>query len=243
MLRVNADDYGRSGQETDAVVACDKAGRLTSASAMVFMADSGRAAQAAAGLKLDIGLHLNLSERFSAPPASRPLVNAHDRIVRFLSASKYAVVLYHPLLKRDFRIAVEAQLEEFARRYGRAPSHIDGHQHMHLSLNVLLDGLIPAGSTVRRSFSFEKGEKGALNRRYRRWIDRRLERTYQTSDFFFNLDPDEPAQLDRVFQLAEGAAVELMTHPVRCAEFTYLMSEEYLAAFQRLRLSDRAVRS
>jgi predicted glycoside hydrolase/deacetylase ChbG (UPF0249 family) len=37
MLIINADDFGRSTVETDAILGCYKAGRITSVSAMVFM--------------------------------------------------------------------------------------------------------------------------------------------------------------------------------------------------------------
>src|SRR5437868_14435949 len=40
---LNADDWGRSGAETDAALRCYKGGRITSVSAMVFMQDSERA--------------------------------------------------------------------------------------------------------------------------------------------------------------------------------------------------------
>ena len=49
---------------------------------------------------------------------------------------------------------VKAQLEEFERLYGRAPNRIDGHHHAHLCANVVLAGLLPAGTIVRRNFSF-----------------------------------------------------------------------------------------
>ena len=47
------------------VLDCLRQGRLTSASAMVFMADSVRAAEVARELDLDLGLHLNLSQPFT----------------------------------------------------------------------------------------------------------------------------------------------------------------------------------
>ena len=66
MLIINADDWGRSLAETDAALECYKAGRITSVSAMVFMGDSERAAELAKENKLDVGLHLNFTDRFTA---------------------------------------------------------------------------------------------------------------------------------------------------------------------------------
>ncbi len=62
MLIVNADDLGRSKAATDAAMVCYAKGRITSTSAMVFMMDSERAAEAASGAGLDVGLHVNFSE-------------------------------------------------------------------------------------------------------------------------------------------------------------------------------------
>ena len=62
MIIINADDWGRSERETDAALSTYKRGRITSASAMVFMRDSGRAADLAKDAGIDVGLHFNLSE-------------------------------------------------------------------------------------------------------------------------------------------------------------------------------------
>ena len=65
MLIINADDWGRSVAETDAALRCYKEGRITSVSAMVFMEDSERAAELAKENELDVGLHLNFTDKFT----------------------------------------------------------------------------------------------------------------------------------------------------------------------------------
>jgi predicted glycoside hydrolase/deacetylase ChbG (UPF0249 family) len=238
VIIVNADDFGRSRAETDAVTACHAARRITSATAMVFMEDSERAAEAAVGLGIDAGLHLNLSQRFTADRVTDSLRQSHDRIIGFLRSTKYAVVVYNPFLRRQFRDVVEAQIEEFARLYGKVPSHIDGHQHLHLCANLLRDKCIPVGSRVRRNFSFWPGEKSALNRYYRHRVDSILARDYSLVDFFFSLEDSlRTGRLERVFSLAETATVELMTHPVNPGEFQYLMSDSYMNRLSRLERS------
>src|SRR5690349_2469042 len=136
MLIVNADDWGRSTEETDAAFRCFKAGRITSASAMVFMRDSERAALLANENGLDIGLHLNFAERFQVSRIPERLVVCQERIVGFLMKHRYSQLLFNPFLLREFAYSYEAQVNEFTRLYGRAPSHIDGHHHMHLCTNV-----------------------------------------------------------------------------------------------------------
>lgn len=236
MIIVNADDFGRVPAETDAVVSCHDAGGITSTTAMVFMQDSERAAEIASRIGIEVGLHLNLSQRFTAPAVSDGLRRSHERVVRFLTASKYALLLYNPLLRHEFQQVIDAQVEEFTRLYGRRPSYIDGHQHQHLCSNVLIDGLLPARSRVRRSFSFWRGEKSSLNRAYRELIDRALSRRYVVADFFFSLEQClKTNRLSRVFHLAETSTVELMTHPVNAVEYEYLMSDDHLDAMRRLR--------
>ena len=60
---INADDWGRDAQTTDRTFECFHHGALSSASGMVFMEDSERAAAIAIEHRFDIGLHL----KFSAP--------------------------------------------------------------------------------------------------------------------------------------------------------------------------------
>jgi predicted glycoside hydrolase/deacetylase ChbG (UPF0249 family) len=238
VIIVNADDFGRSRAETDAVVACHKARRITSTTAMVFMQDSERAAEAALGLGIDTGLHLNLSQRFTGARVTDGLRRSHDRIVSFLGSSKYALLVYNPFLRRQFQDVVEAQVEEFARLYGKPPNHIDGHQHLHLCANLLKDKFIPVGSRVRRNFSFWPGDKSALNRYYRRRVDSILARDYSLVDYFFSLEDSlRKGRLERVFSLAETSTVELMTHPVNPSEFEYLMSDAYMDRVRQLERS------
>src|SRR5437762_12918856 len=145
MLIINADDWGRSPVETDAALRCYQQGRITSVSAMVFMGDSERAAELAKENKLDVGLHLNFAEPFTGKNYPAELDKYHGRTVRYLMGNKYAQLVYNPFLRREFAYSYEAQAEEFVRLFGRPPSHIDGHHHMHLCANMLLTNMIPAG--------------------------------------------------------------------------------------------------
>jgi predicted glycoside hydrolase/deacetylase ChbG (UPF0249 family) len=238
MLIVNADDLGRLPATTDSILACYAKRRITSTSAMVFMQDSERAAGLALASGIDLGLHINFSERFTGDSVPKPLREGHDRICRFLTANKYALLVYHPFLRRQFRFVFEAQYAEFKRLYGREPSHLDGHQHMHLASNMLFDHLLPEGTKVRRSFSFRPGEKSRVNRLYRAAVDRRLARRHRLTDYFFAL-AQHPGldRLRRVIQLAKEANVELMTHPQVQKEYDFLMSDEYGRAVSAVRMA------
>ena len=228
MLIINADDWGGWQSATDAALACFRARRITSATAMVYMEDSERAASIAGDTTLDIGLHINFNQPFTGRNSPPALAAAHDRVCGFLRCNKYAQLVYHPGLREAFRTVFQAQLDEFVRLYGHEPSHFDGHQHMHLCANSLLGGFIPNGSSVRRSFSFWPGEKSLLNRAYRRWVDGRLEKRHLAADYFFALSQclDGP-RLGRVLEVAKTATVELMTHPENTPEQELLLSDRF----------------
>jgi predicted glycoside hydrolase/deacetylase ChbG (UPF0249 family) len=228
MLVINADDFGRNRLATDRILVCHVEKRITSTSAMVFMEDSKRAAILAKDWQVDVGLHINFTEAFTGPSVPQPLRRDHERIRRFLRLNKYALLIYNPFLRSAFRAVFEAQLEEFARLYGWPASRFDGHQHMHLCSNMILDSLLPAGAKVRRSFSFRGGEKGFFNRFYRAVIDRRLATQHRITDFFFALSQHLPiSRLQGVLELARAYDVELMTHPEVNAEFEGLLSDEF----------------
>lgn len=242
MLIINADDWGRSRAETDAALRCYQGGRITSVSAMVFMADSERAAELAKENELDVGLHLNFTERFTGDRIAATLANHHDRIVRFLMRNRYSQVLYNPFLRKEFSYSYEAQAEEFMRLFGKPPSHFDGHHHMHLCANLLVDKVLPKGAKVRRNFSFWPAEKSFLNRSYRKLVDRWLSRRYRLVDYFFDLTQTiQGRKLDRVARLAATGDVELMTHPVVAMELEFLKSDEFEAVLRQLRVGGYAL--
>jgi predicted glycoside hydrolase/deacetylase ChbG (UPF0249 family) len=238
MLVINADDFGRNRLATDRILVCHAKKRVTSTSAMVFMEDSKRAAALAKASQVDVGLHINFTESFTGPSVPQSLRRDHERVRRFLRANKYALLIYNPFLRNAFRAVFEAQLEEFARLYGRPVSRFDGHQHMHLCSNMILDRTIPAGARVRRSFSFDAGEKGFLNRFYRAAIDRHLATRHHITDFFFALSQHLPiSRFRRVVELAKTSDVELMTHPEVNLEFETLLSAGFADAILQLRIN------
>ena len=187
MIIVNADDWGRSPKETEAALDCYRAGRLTSVTAMVFMADSERAADIALSNNIPVGLHINLNEPFTGKISSEYIRSAQRRIAGFLNKNKYMQLLHNPFLARPIRDVFNAQLEEFCRLYRKSPSHFDGHQHMHLCTSMLIVAPIPRGEKIRRSFSFEGGEKSLVNRSYRACVNRRIRSRYRLTDYFFAL--------------------------------------------------------
>lgn len=225
---VNADDWGAHVVTTDRIHDCVLAGVVSSASAMVFMQDSERAAEIACRDSVDTGLHLNLTMEFSAPGCSPRLMEHQRRIRRFLQIHHYAAIVYNPFLAGSFEYVVKAQLEEYERLYGDAPRRVDGHHHMHQCANVVFGKLLPAGAIVRRNFTFWPGEKGSINRAYRKWCDWQLAKRYRLGDYFFDLAPMRPLErLEKIFALGASFNVEVESHPVNDDEYRFLMGPEF----------------
>jgi predicted glycoside hydrolase/deacetylase ChbG (UPF0249 family) len=235
MLIINADDYGRNVLGTDRSIACFREGRITSASGMVFMADSLRSAEIALEYGLDVGLHLNFTERFSGDVKSGPLMSYQDDIAKFLLKHRYSYMMYNPLLKRSFEYVAKTQFEEYTRLYNRVPSHIDGHQHMHLCTNVLVENIVPLGSWVRRKFTPLPGDKRKINILYRFLVNCWIKRKYKLVDHFYKFPQTGNLQiLATRIELAKQDSVEIMVHPEIEDEVKLLRSDGYLRIIGRV---------
>ena len=240
LLIVNADDWGRNHETTQRTLECFLRGTISSVSAMVFMKDSERAAALARERGIDAGLHLNLTTPFSAPKCPARLIERQHELARYQQRHPFAQVVFHPGLVRSFEYVVAAQRDEFHRLYGVEPERLDGHHHMHLCANVLLGGLLPPGTLVRRNFSFQPGEKSLCNRLYRRAIDRILARRHRLVDFFFSLQPlDLPGRVRTIFSLAREFTVEVETHPIDPQEYRFLAGGEIFRWAAGLRVAPR----
>lgn len=228
MVIITADDYGKNRRATDSIYECFSKKRITSASAMVFMEDSERAAALAVKSGLELGLHLNFTMPFSAPGMPSHLREPQGKVISYLSSHKLAQAIYNPFLLDSFRFLCRTQKEEFKKLYGRAPDFYNGHHHMHLCANMLRDKLIQNGTRVRRTFKFERGEKHLINRLYRSFIDSTVSERYISTDRFFSIQPlQDQERLKRIFACAENESVEIEVHPENEEEAEFLLSEPY----------------
>lgn len=235
-LIINGDDWGRDDRTTNRILECFQGNVLSSASGMVFMEDSERAANIAREQGVDIGLHLNLSSPFSSCTVPVRLAGHHQKIREYLCSNRISRLLYNPGLVDSFEYAVNRQIEEFDRLYGRMPNRIDGHHHMHLSANVLFQRLLPRGTIVRRHFSYEPGEKILRNSAFRLFSSAMLARRYRVTDFFFSLPPLAPrGRLQRILKLARTFVVELETHPINPEEYRFLTEGGFIGSANECR--------
>jgi len=228
MIIITADDYGKTRHATESILKCFSSKRITSASAMVFMEDSERASSLALKTGFEVGLHLNFTLPFSAPNIPLKLREHQNRVVSYLAKHKIFQAIYNPLLANSFNFVFLSQEEEFMRLYGRYPDHYNGHHHMHLCANVLASKMIPKGARVRRTFTFDQGEKNPFNRLYRHILDICVSRKFISTDYFFSLAPvQNHERLRNIFDRAVRKTVEIEVHPENHEEIEFLFSDQF----------------
>src|SRR3954453_13590156 len=169
LLIVNADDWGYDAPTTDATVACFESETITSATGMVWMADSERAAAIAAERDLPIGLHVNLNEGFTGHGVPEPVRARQARVVHWFRRFRLRRWVYDPTMRGEIDNCIADQLERFRELYGREPTHFDGHRHVQVSPNVFLSSALPRGASLRNTLDLPplKRSPGALARSLR----------------------------------------------------------------------------
>lgn len=130
-LVVCIDDYALRPGVDQAVLALARQGRVSATSCLVGTARWPAAAAALRELAatIDIGLHLDFTEA--------PL----DRSLRRGLGTFMARAYLGQLPARRIGAEVRAQCDAFQDALGRAPDHVDGHQHVH-QLPVVRDALL-----------------------------------------------------------------------------------------------------
>ena len=228
MVIITADDYGKNVHATDSILKCFENQRITSASAMVFMEDSERAATLASKTKLEMGLHLNFTMPFNEVNVSPKIINHQKKVVSYLTKSKLAQAIYNPLLADSFHFLFLSQQEEFVRLYGRQPAFYNGHHHMHLCANMLMGKILPEGECVRRTFTFDKSEKNIFNRFYRHILDSFVATRFSSTDSFFSILPlGNQNRLQGILNRSAFSDVEIEVHPENSEEIKFLLSDQF----------------
>jgi predicted glycoside hydrolase/deacetylase ChbG (UPF0249 family) len=243
MLIVNADDLGRTEHETDATLACWHAAAISSATHMVWMDDSDRAAALAREAGLPTGLHLNLVQAYTGrdvPPDAR---ERQSRLAKQLSARRARInqLLYDPRLRTAIGAVVRDQLSNFRESFAAEPTHVDGHHHAHLMANVLFSSALPSGTRMRRSLSFLPGERSAVDRTLRRSRQALMARRFKTPDWLFDICDIHPelggTGLSEKLALSASGSVEVMVHAGVDRETELLLGAEWRRTVAELRPS------
>lgn len=236
MLIVNADDWGLRPDITDAILHVFGAGRVTSTSAMVHMTDSARAARLAREWRLSTGLHLNLTFGYTAIGVPRTVRERQQRLVSYFSG-RAARLAYDPRMRGVIRDCVRDQLDAFHGEYGSAPTHIDGHHHIHTCPTVVFS--VPSGAVTRARAARVGGSSDArlVSRAVAGVQQALVGRRFRTPAMMLPLGtvhPDLGGSLDALAPAA-GTPVEVMTHAQWDAERAALLTpawEEILATYR-----------
>jgi len=212
LLIVNADDFGYDREATDLTLACFGAGQLTSATAMMHMGDDSRAAALALEHDLPTGLHLNFTEPFSdgetGPASERQLAACRIFGNGGLRLRSWT---YDPRIQPLIEDAIRDQLERFQALYGREPTHVDGHNHVHLCPNIARAKALRGFKLRNALWSWPSTRSAmALARAGRRFLTTR--RTLTTRYFLdiAELGCQPAAQREAQLGLAREGSVEVM---------------------------------
>lgn len=135
LLIVTADDLGLRPDVDEGIVRAHREGIVTHASWLA----GGASAQEAAPLVqevapgLGVGLHLALSQTIPSGPLA-PLAGLLTPEARF-PPRQFSAILWARTRARREAVWNEwnAQADAFERTWGRTPTHLDSHQHVHLA--------------------------------------------------------------------------------------------------------------
>ena len=216
LLIVNADDFGWNRGATDLTVECFGAGQITSTTALVNMEDSERAAELGRAGGFPIGLHLNLTDRFTGRDVAAAERERQAAACRIFGGAglRLRSWTYDPRIATAVEDAIRDQVERFHALFGRAPTHVDGHNHVQVCPNVVRARAL-AGFKLRNALWAWPSDRGAMA--YARAARRALSaRRFLTPRYFFDvaqLRDLAPARAQEKLGLARESSVEVMCHP------------------------------
>ncbi|GLR09968.1 chitin disaccharide deacetylase [Mixta theicola] len=144
LLIVNADDFGLCRAQNYGIIEAFSHGVVTSTTAMMNAAGAEHAAALSkAHPRLAVGMHfvLTLGKPLSAMPN---LVNGQGELDKGIWQRAQADTL--PL--EEIQQELACQFARFIKLFGRAPTHIDSHHHVHM---------IPQIFPIVEAFAKEKG--------------------------------------------------------------------------------------
>ncbi|KAM9194544.1 carbohydrate deacetylase isoform 1-T1 [Dugong dugon] len=132
-LVVTADDFGYCPRRDEGIVEAFLVGAVTSVSLLVNGATAESAAELARRHSIPTGLHANLSEGRPVGPACHGASSLLGPEGFFLGKMGFReAVAAGDVALPQVREELEAQLSRFRELLGRDPTHVDGHQHVHV---------------------------------------------------------------------------------------------------------------
>ncbi|MFO1167819.1 MAG: ChbG/HpnK family deacetylase [Rhodoblastus sp.] len=125
-----ADDYGMTEAVSRGLLEAAAASRLSAASAMASLPDWGRAARDWTAVRpaVDLGLHVTLT--VGAPLGAMPRLAPAGEFPALGTLAAAAVARRLPV--HEIEAEIGRQIDAFCDAMGEAPTHVDGHQHVHV---------------------------------------------------------------------------------------------------------------
>jgi len=228
-LIVNADDFGWNENATDRTIEAFAAGRITSTTAMVYMEDSDRAAPLARAVKLPVGLHVNLTDPYTADSVPEEVRERHLGVCAEFARGRFRVRswTYDPRIRARVAAVIEDQLQRFLDLYGDPPTHVDGHNHVHSCPDVALSPALAGVAKMRDGLRTSPSTRTAMGtmRTVRRHLTYRHKLTtryfFDIAELFREMTEEEiAARVD----LARETSLEIMVHPGFAHEWEALTS-------------------
>lgn len=198
LLIVNADDFGLSkGQNYGIIEACRR-GVVTSTTALI----NGEAVEHAAQLsrevpELGVGLHFVLT--LGQPLSPMPGLMRDGQLGKWIWEMAEQTALPLDEIARE----LDCQFNRFVDVFGREPTHIDSHHHVHM---------IPAIFPLVAEFAQRKGVAMRLDREVRELPDVVVTSTEGFSSAFYGDEISEALFL-KVLDDSAVRSLEIMAHP------------------------------
>ncbi len=214
-LIINADDFGLSERDNQAILASFEQSVITSATLMANMPFFVQACQLAKTHKIDkqLGLHFNLTY---GKPLSRD-ISLIDCICNSDGEFDFNIPRHSLFLSKNITAAIYQELEQqwqACLANGITPTHIDSHQHVH--------NLMPVARVVA-AFARKK----AVPVRLARNIGKNISALKSVFKFFLNWQITRQAKTsvrytctprDLLDGLKPVGVIEIICHPKRLAD-------------------------
>ncbi len=130
LLAVNGDDGGLHIDRDDTILRCAAEGVLRNATAVMSGPTTQDFLRRATDAGIDVGLHVNLTNGLAMAGPASTLTDSDGHFLQPKSVI-WKRATADGLDVDEIRVEIKAQLEAF-RLSGMEPSHVDGHNHVHL---------------------------------------------------------------------------------------------------------------
>jgi len=243
-LLVNADDAGLAASTDAAILACAAAGIVRCATVVANGPTAASFVPRARDAGLDLGLHFNLTEGVAL---GGPYTTLTDRTGRFHGPKSE---VWRRAAAGEFdgtEVEAEARLQwERLRALGVEPSHVDGHNHVHLfpaarrffggcggrpHCRVPLERIAPPGylPAAFREWALALREEARCTDRFTGYAFARL----PTADVFLRCIPDAVATVEFMVHPGSRPGSPFASSPSRDREREVLCMPDLLEALAR----------